>query len=152
MSTYFKSYLIQNEDKLFPQIVVEHSFQVIQGEFVVQNNTKVLSTSEFLTSYSSSIIVEDSIFAKLECNSILFIVTNSEFNLSNTQFYNITTTDNGILIFVSHNSVVSISQIEYYDSMLKFLYSAFSQVMISESHMYNLELSSHLLGYTHSEL
>ena len=146
MSSSLKNYLKLNPN-LYNQISTNKLFQLIQGNLIVQNSWKFYSQGSLIDSFISTFSIFNSLVYKNIISDYSIKVTSSTATISNWSFYDLSGTDDSGLIQTSFDTNLTVYKLTYINSILPFISSLSSSVIISGLSIMNISSSNAILSF-----
>lgn len=139
-SENYKKYLSKNPELLTMKIS-QYLMQCISASFKIDNNTVVTNQAYFLSSYLSTVTIQNSTFENIRANDSILQVTNSKLTLSEVLLKNLTTQGSAVFVQVSFESELFINDFSFIDSGLDLIIAQSSQIQISNAHIENVSIA-----------
>ena len=133
--------------------VIPHSFQAVSSSLIIQNNTFINSQPYFINAYISTVTFDHTDFSMIFSDSNVIEISTSNITITNTQFSNLYNTNtNGLMIFLTSDSRMTMTNVTYSYSFMKMIRVYDSQFMISDSMITNIDtMNSDLMSFYSSE-
>ena len=152
MSDNYKEFIQQSESSLNINSI-PYTIQSISSLLVVQNNTFINNQPYYINAYLSTVTFDYVIFNSISSDSNVIEISTSNITVSNTQFSNMYNTNtNGLVIFLTSDSQITMTNVTYSDSFMKMIRVYDSKFMISDSVITNIDtMNSDLISVYSSE-
>ena len=147
MSNIYKQFLNDNLS-LLDIVASKYSMQCISGELEINNHTYITDQPYLLSSYLSTVTINNSIIHDIASDGSMFSLTDTAVTINSIEAYNLHTTGTGNFILLSFGSEAVISNITYTNSTTKFIESLSSKLQIISLMSNNIALSQYLISYT----
>ena len=129
-------------------VTLKYSIQCISGELEIKNQTWITDQSYFMSSYLSTLTIDNSTVYDITSDGSIFALTDTVVTMSNIEAYNLHTDSTGNFIQLSFDSIATLTSFNYVNSTAKFVESLSSQLLITNLMSKNIALTQHLIDYT----
>jgi hypothetical protein len=147
VNQHLKEYINENIETLQNEAPSKALIQLISGTVKFMNSVHVYDQPALIKAFTSSVIFEDSLISSINMIDTWIEVVTSNFEFSKMEIRNISNPEKYEFISVSSDSLISLSNVEYYDSNSVLFNVRSSEAMIENIFMKNITNADHLFEF-----
>ena len=126
---------------------VLYSIQCINGAVQITNHTFITNQPHFVNAYLSTASIRNSTIFSINSDSIILTAVESNLTISDIKVRDLYTSEFGTFMQASFGSYVSLTNIEYTNSTMKFIETLSSQLQINTLSVFNISLTQHVIDF-----
>ena len=142
----YKNYIMENLSLLDAKSVL-YSIQCINGAVQITNHTFITNQPHFVNAYLSTASIRNSTIFSINSDSIILAAVESNLTISDIKVRDLYTSEFGTFMQASFGSYVSLTNIEYTNSTMKFIETLSSQLQINTLSVFNISLTQHVIDF-----
>ena len=126
---------------------VLYSIQCISGAVQIANNTFITNQPYFVNAYISAVILSNSTISNITSDYNILAAVESNLTLIDIKIRSLYTSEYGTFMQASFGSHVSLTNIEYSNSTIKFIETLSSQLQINNISVSNVFLTQYVMDF-----